>query len=55
VEPPLLTSGDDLVSIDGFLRGRTRYTAAEVLNYLLDGESQQAGATPGAEAQQPGP
>ena len=23
VEPPLLTSGDDLVSIDGFLRGRT--------------------------------
>ena len=55
VEPPLLTSGDDLVSIDGFLRGRTRYTAAEVLDYLLDGESQQAGATPGAGAQQPGP
>ena len=55
MEPPPLTSGDDLVSIDGFLRGRTRYTAAEVLDYLLEGESQQAGATPRAGAQQPGP
>jgi len=48
VERPLLTSGDDLVLIDGFLRGRTWYTAAEVLDYLLDGEPQQAGATAGA-------
>ena len=55
VEPPLLTSGDDLVSIGGFLRGRAWYTAAEVLDYLLDGESQPAVATPGAGAQQPGP
>jgi len=41
VEPPLLTSGDDLVSIGGFLGGRTRYTAAEVLDYLLNGGPQQ--------------
>jgi len=53
-EPPLLTSGDDLVSLDGFLRGRTRYTAAEVLDYLLAGESQSAGATSGAGAEQKG-
>jgi len=55
VEPPLLTSGDDLALIDGFLRGRTSYTAAQVLDYLLDGETQQVGATARAEAQQPGP
>jgi NAD(P)H-dependent flavin oxidoreductase YrpB (nitropropane dioxygenase family) len=35
VEPPLLTSGDDLRSIARFLQGRTRYTAAEVIHYLL--------------------
>ena len=35
VEPPLLTSGDDLRSIARFLAGRTRYTAAEVIEYLL--------------------
>ncbi|MGE5231673.1 MAG: nitronate monooxygenase, partial [Deltaproteobacteria bacterium] len=35
VEPPLLTSGDDLRSIGRFLAGRTRYTAAEVIGYLL--------------------
>ena len=55
VEPPLLTSGDDLASIGGFLRGRTSYTAAQVLDYLLDGETQQVGTIAGAEAQQPGP
>jgi hypothetical protein len=42
------------VSLDGFLRGRTRYTAAEVLDYLLAGESQSAGATSGAGAEQKG-
>lgn len=34
-EPPIVTSGDDLASIGGFLNGRTRYTAADVVAYLL--------------------
>ncbi|MDP2958519.1 MAG: nitronate monooxygenase [Longimicrobiales bacterium] len=34
-ESPILTSGDDLVILDRFLRGRTHYTAADVLDYLL--------------------
>ena len=34
-EPPLLTSGDDLVTIQQFLRGRTQYGAGDVLDYLL--------------------
>jgi NAD(P)H-dependent flavin oxidoreductase YrpB (nitropropane dioxygenase family) len=34
-EPPLLTSGDDLVTIQSFLRGRSRYGAGDVLDYLL--------------------
>jgi NAD(P)H-dependent flavin oxidoreductase YrpB (nitropropane dioxygenase family) len=34
VEPPLLTSGDDLERIHLFLNGRNRYTAADVLEYL---------------------
>jgi NAD(P)H-dependent flavin oxidoreductase YrpB (nitropropane dioxygenase family) len=34
-EPPLLTSGDDLLNLTGFLAGRTRYSAAEVVNWLL--------------------
>jgi NAD(P)H-dependent flavin oxidoreductase YrpB (nitropropane dioxygenase family) len=33
-EPPLVTSGDDLVGIAAFLQGRTRYTAADVIDYL---------------------
>ena len=36
-EPPLITSGDDLVSLTGFARGRAHYSAADVLDYLLDG------------------
>jgi NAD(P)H-dependent flavin oxidoreductase YrpB (nitropropane dioxygenase family) len=44
-EPALLTSGDDLVKMDGFLAGRASYTAQDVLDYLL------AGAP--ADAQQP--
>ncbi|NIP80876.1 MAG: nitronate monooxygenase, partial [Gemmatimonadetes bacterium] len=32
VERPILTSGDDLKNIDRFLDGRTRYTAADVLD-----------------------
>jgi nitronate monooxygenase len=35
VEPPLLTSGDDLQSLAGFLAGRSRYSAADVIDYLL--------------------
>jgi len=35
-ELPLLTSGDDLVNLGRFLQGRTRYTAADVLDYLLE-------------------
>lgn len=35
VEPPVVTSGDDLVSIGEFLNGRTRYAAADVVAYLL--------------------
>lgn len=34
-EPPLLTSGDDLVTMAHFLNGRTHYAAAEVVAYLL--------------------
>jgi NAD(P)H-dependent flavin oxidoreductase YrpB (nitropropane dioxygenase family) len=35
-ELPLLTSGDDLVSLDTFARGRERYSAADVIDYLCD-------------------
>jgi nitronate monooxygenase len=35
VEMPLLTSGDDLTSIAGFLAGRTSYTADDVIDYLV--------------------
>jgi len=35
VEPPLLTSGDDLASLATFLAGRTHYSAAEAIAYLL--------------------
>lgn len=34
VEPPLLTSGDDLLTMRGFLAGRESYGAVEVLHYL---------------------
>lgn len=41
-EPPFVTSGDDLAGIAGFLQGRLRYTAADVVAYLL-GPPPQAG------------
>jgi NAD(P)H-dependent flavin oxidoreductase YrpB (nitropropane dioxygenase family) len=41
-EPPLLTSGDDLMSIAAFLNGRDSYTADDVLDYLLSGMAQMA-------------
>jgi NAD(P)H-dependent flavin oxidoreductase YrpB (nitropropane dioxygenase family) len=34
-EMPLLTSGDDLKTMGGFLRGRDSYTAKDVIDYLL--------------------
>ncbi len=35
VEPPLLTSGDDLTGMGKFLDGRDHYSAADVIDYLL--------------------
>jgi nitronate monooxygenase len=37
LEPPLLTSGDDLLGIGTFLAGRTHYHAADVIDALLAG------------------
>ncbi len=37
VEKPLLTSGDDLAMIHRFSEGRTHYSAADVIDYLLSG------------------
>jgi NAD(P)H-dependent flavin oxidoreductase YrpB (nitropropane dioxygenase family) len=34
-EPPLITSGDDLMNIASFLGSRTTYTAGDVIDYLL--------------------
>jgi NAD(P)H-dependent flavin oxidoreductase YrpB (nitropropane dioxygenase family) len=39
VEPPIVTSGDDLVRMRGFLRGRTSYSARDVITYLLSGDA----------------
>ena len=38
VEPPLVTSGDDLTSIGDFLAGRSHYAAGDVIDYLLGGK-----------------
>jgi nitronate monooxygenase len=35
VEPPLLTSGDEVVHLAAFLGGRNHYTAADVVRWLL--------------------
>ncbi len=37
VEPPLVTSGDDLLEIDRFLGARRDYSAADVIAYLQPG------------------
>jgi NAD(P)H-dependent flavin oxidoreductase YrpB (nitropropane dioxygenase family) len=42
LEPAVLTSGDDLERIHHFLNGRTHYTAADVLDYLMSGVAAQA-------------
>lgn len=36
-EQPLLTSGDDLATIGTFLQGRSRYSAQDVLDHLMEG------------------
>jgi NAD(P)H-dependent flavin oxidoreductase YrpB (nitropropane dioxygenase family) len=41
-EPPLVTSGEDLKSISVFLAGRTRYSAADVIDYLLPAGTSRA-------------
>ena len=38
VEPPLITSGDDLRLMGVYLDGRSSYSAADVIAYLLDGD-----------------
>ena len=35
VEPPVVTSGDDLQILGEFLRGQTSYTAKDVIDWLL--------------------
>jgi len=35
VEPPLITSGDDVAKLSEFLNGRTRYSAADAVRWLL--------------------
>ncbi len=37
VEPPIVTSGDDLMHISRFLQGRSSYSASDVLDYLTSG------------------
>ena len=53
LEPPLVTSGDDLVNIAGFLRGRTSYTAADVTAYLLSRPGAAAAVRSRARAAEP--
>jgi NAD(P)H-dependent flavin oxidoreductase YrpB (nitropropane dioxygenase family) len=43
VEPPLITSGDDLVTMRGWLGGRTSYGARDVLDYLLSSTTPASG------------
>jgi NAD(P)H-dependent flavin oxidoreductase YrpB (nitropropane dioxygenase family) len=37
LEPPLLTSGDEAANLAVFLQGRTHYTAADVVRWLMEG------------------
>jgi NAD(P)H-dependent flavin oxidoreductase YrpB (nitropropane dioxygenase family) len=37
VEPPLITSGDDVAQLSGFLAGRTHYSAGDAIRWLLGG------------------
>jgi nitronate monooxygenase len=47
VEQPLITSGDDLRNVGRFLQGRLRYTAGDVLDYLLSGVRAAGADVPG--------
>ena len=47
VEPPLVTGGDDLKRLSEFLDGRTKYTAGEVIDWLLTGLAAEGEAPPG--------
>jgi hypothetical protein len=42
-ERPLLTAGDDLLALRGFLAGRARYSARDVVEHLLTGAPACAG------------
>ncbi|MEI8306769.1 MAG: nitronate monooxygenase [Chloroflexales bacterium] len=52
VEPPLITSGDDLKLMGAFLDGRRSYSAADVVAYLLDSDEQGAQVAYTASAQE---
>jgi NAD(P)H-dependent flavin oxidoreductase YrpB (nitropropane dioxygenase family) len=52
VEPPLLTSGDDLKLMGAYLDGRSSYSAADVIAYLLDSDEQGVQAAYTASAQE---
>ncbi len=39
VEPPLVTGGDDLMNLGKFLKGRTHYSAGDVLDWLLSAQA----------------
>jgi NAD(P)H-dependent flavin oxidoreductase YrpB (nitropropane dioxygenase family) len=52
VEPPLLTSGDDLKLMGAYLDGRRSYSAADVIAYLLDSDEQGAQVAYTASAQE---
>ena len=43
-ELPILTSGDDLKNLGSFLRGRTSYSAKDVISYLLGEDGDGASA-----------
>jgi nitronate monooxygenase len=45
VEPPLVTSGDDLAGIAAFLGERMRYSAGDVIDYLLSEHRSAPSAT----------
>jgi len=48
VEPPIVTSGDDLGTIAGFLNCRSSYTAADVVAYLTSRLRDAIDSAPGA-------
>jgi len=50
IEPMMITSGDDLQDIATFLNGRTRYSASEVIDYLLTGATSASSPTDAAGA-----